>query len=244
MAQALQSIASEGWIPLAAAMVGTVGKQPLWADLGLRPVVGTTMDIKLWPRPLQHREVVLLLSCWKRWDHGSISDSAINTWLKGATRRMGPIVKTRHILDAAHWWNRGHASLCGVWVRFPAGDRPATASGFGRGDDGGTAPVCPWAYWPTAGHPGLPCACWAATWILSVWALDTCCQEVFPLSGSGGLLHPWSMGWGARNASVSEYGWDNPEIQARRHTVDQGLFTPSNPTGWWVPTSGACSSSD
>ena len=51
MAQALQSIASEGWIPLAAAMVGTVGKQPLWADLGLRPVVGTTMDIKLWPRP-------------------------------------------------------------------------------------------------------------------------------------------------------------------------------------------------
>ena len=65
----------------------------------------------------------------------------------------------------------------------------ATASGFGRGDDGGTAPVCPWAYWPRAGHPGLPCACWAATWILSVWALDTCCQEVFPLSGSGGLLH-------------------------------------------------------
>ena len=39
MAQALQSIASEGWIPLAAAMVGTIGKQPLWADLGLRPVV-------------------------------------------------------------------------------------------------------------------------------------------------------------------------------------------------------------
>ena len=90
MAQALQSIASEGWIPLAAAMVGTVGKQPLWADLGLRPVVGTTMDIKLWPRPLQHREVVLLLSCWKRWDHGSISDSAINTWLKGANTAYGP----------------------------------------------------------------------------------------------------------------------------------------------------------
>ena len=29
MAQALQSIASEGWIPLAAAMVGTIGKPPL-----------------------------------------------------------------------------------------------------------------------------------------------------------------------------------------------------------------------
>ena len=40
-----KSIASEGWIPLAAAMVGTVGKKPMWADLGLRPVVGTTVDI-------------------------------------------------------------------------------------------------------------------------------------------------------------------------------------------------------
>ena len=85
MAQALQSI----WIPLAAAMVGTVGRQPLWADLGLRPVVGTTMDIKLWPRPLQHRDVVLLLSCWKRWDHGSISQSAINTWLKRVNMAYG-----------------------------------------------------------------------------------------------------------------------------------------------------------
>ena len=51
MVQALQSIASERWIPLAAAMVGTVGKQPLWADLGLRPVVGTTVDIKLLAPP-------------------------------------------------------------------------------------------------------------------------------------------------------------------------------------------------
>ena len=35
MAQALQSIASEGWLPLAAAMVGTSDKPPLWTDLGL-----------------------------------------------------------------------------------------------------------------------------------------------------------------------------------------------------------------
>ena len=90
MAQALQSIASEGWIPLAAAMVGTSGKQPLWADLGLRPVVGTTLDIKLGPRPLQHRDVALLLSCWKRWDFKSVADSAINTWLKGANTEFGP----------------------------------------------------------------------------------------------------------------------------------------------------------
>ena len=90
MAQALQSIASEGWIPLAAAMVGTIGKQPLWADLGLRPVLGTTLDIKHGPRPLQHRDVALLLSCWKRWDFKSVADSAINTWLKGANTAYGP----------------------------------------------------------------------------------------------------------------------------------------------------------
>ena len=90
MAQALQSIASEGWIPLAAAMVGTSDKQPLWADLGLRPVVGTTLDIKLGPCPLQHRDVALLLSCWKRWDFKSVADSAINTWLKGANPAFGP----------------------------------------------------------------------------------------------------------------------------------------------------------
>ena len=90
MAQALQSIASEGWIPLAAAMVGTSDKPPLWADLGLRPVVGTTLDIKLGPRPLEHRDVALLLSCWKRWDFTSVADSAINTWLKGANPAFGP----------------------------------------------------------------------------------------------------------------------------------------------------------
>ena len=90
MAQALRSIASEGWVPLAAAMVGTVGKKPMWADLGLRPVVGTTVDIKISPHPLEHRELVLLLSCWRRWDHGSVSGSAINTWLADVDLAAGP----------------------------------------------------------------------------------------------------------------------------------------------------------
>ena len=90
MAQALQSIASESWLPLAAAMVGTRDKPPLWTDLGLRPVVGTTLDIKLEPCPLERREVALLLSCWKRWDTSSVADSAINTWLKGANPEFGP----------------------------------------------------------------------------------------------------------------------------------------------------------
>ena len=47
-------------------------------------------DIKLWPSPLKHKEVVLLLSCWKRWDHGSIPGSAINTWLKNVNVAIGP----------------------------------------------------------------------------------------------------------------------------------------------------------
>ena len=48
------------------------------------------LDIKLGPRPLEHRDVALLLSCWKRWDFTSVADSAINTWLKGANPAFGP----------------------------------------------------------------------------------------------------------------------------------------------------------
>ena len=46
MAAALRSIAVEGWVPLAVAMVGTKGKKPMWADIGLRPVIGTTLEPK------------------------------------------------------------------------------------------------------------------------------------------------------------------------------------------------------
>ena len=130
MAQALQSIASEGWIPLAAAMVGTIGKQPLWADLGLRPVVGTTLDIKLGPRPLQHRDVALLLSCWKRWDFKSVADSAINTWLKGANTEYGPDCE-----DSPYFRIRNMDVLEAM--------RLFGECGFGSCDDSGAAPVCP-----------------------------------------------------------------------------------------------------
>ena len=90
MAQALRSIASEGWVPLTAAMVGTTGKKPMWADLGLRPVIGTTVDIIISPLPLENRELDLLLSCWRRWDHGSVPESAINTWLVEVDSASGP----------------------------------------------------------------------------------------------------------------------------------------------------------
>ena len=54
--RALASIAPEGWLPMAAAMLGTVGKPPMWASVGLRPVVGTTIDLKVQPTPLTERE--------------------------------------------------------------------------------------------------------------------------------------------------------------------------------------------
>ena len=44
MEKALASIGPEGWLPMAAAMLGTEGKPPMWASVGLRPVVGTTID--------------------------------------------------------------------------------------------------------------------------------------------------------------------------------------------------------
>ena len=71
MAEALRSIASEGWLPFAAAMVGAQGKLPMWADPGLRPVIGTTVDIKVAPVK-------------------SVSGCALNTWLSEVRSEYGP----------------------------------------------------------------------------------------------------------------------------------------------------------
>ena len=90
MAQALRSIAVEGWVPLAVAMVGTKKKKPMWADLGLRPVIGTTVDIKVMPQTLEDREVDLLLSCWKKWDYQSVPQCALNKWLAEVDAEWGP----------------------------------------------------------------------------------------------------------------------------------------------------------
>ena len=71
-------------------MVGTKGKKPMWADLGLRPVIGTTVDIKVMPQPLEDREVDLLLSCWKKWDYTSVTQCALNQWLNEVDVEWGP----------------------------------------------------------------------------------------------------------------------------------------------------------
>ena len=91
MEKALATIAPEGWLPMAAAaMLGTVGKPPMWACVGLRPVVGTTVDLKVQPPPLSEREKLLILSCWQQWDPAGIRGSALSQWLVGVEVEHGP----------------------------------------------------------------------------------------------------------------------------------------------------------
>ena len=90
MEKALATIAPQGWLPMAAAMLGTVGKPPMWACVGLRPVVGTTVDLKVQPPPLSEREKLLILSCWQQWDPAGIRGSALSQWLVGVEVEHGP----------------------------------------------------------------------------------------------------------------------------------------------------------
>ena len=89
MDKALTSIAPEGWLPMAAAMLGTEGKPPMWANVGLRPVVGTTIDLKVRPTPLSDKERLLLLSCWQQWNPAEVQGSALSHWLVGVDVEQG-----------------------------------------------------------------------------------------------------------------------------------------------------------
>ena len=80
MARSLASIAAD---PMAAAMLGTAGKPPMWASVGLRPVAGTTIDFKVSPPSLSEREKLLMLSCWQQWDAAGVPGSALSQWLTG-----------------------------------------------------------------------------------------------------------------------------------------------------------------
>ena len=75
---------------MAAAMLGTEGKPPTWANVGLRPVVGTTIDLKVRPTPLSDRERLLLLSCWQQWNPAEVQGSALSHWLVGVDMEQGP----------------------------------------------------------------------------------------------------------------------------------------------------------
>ena len=90
MERSLASIAAEGWIPMAAAMLGTAGKPPMWASVGLRPVAGTTIDFRVLPPSLSEREKLLMLSCWQQWDAAGVPGSALSQWLVGIDVDSGP----------------------------------------------------------------------------------------------------------------------------------------------------------
>ena len=90
MERSLASIAAEGWIPMAAAMLGTAEKPPMWASVGLRPVAGTTIDFRVLPPSLSEREKLLMLSCRQQWDAAGVPGSALSQWLVGIDVDSGP----------------------------------------------------------------------------------------------------------------------------------------------------------
>ena len=62
----------------------------MWASVGLRPVVGTTIDFKVLPPILSETEKLLMLSCWQQWDPTSVPGSALSQWLVGIEVEHGP----------------------------------------------------------------------------------------------------------------------------------------------------------
>ena len=71
---------------MAAAMLGTAGKPPMWASVGLRPVAGTTVDFRVLPPSLSE----IMLSCWQQWDAAGVPGSALSQWLVGIDVDSGP----------------------------------------------------------------------------------------------------------------------------------------------------------
>ena len=62
MERSLASIAPEEWLSIPAAMLETVNKPPMWASVGLRRVVGTTILFEgSTPNALRKREIAFAL---------------------------------------------------------------------------------------------------------------------------------------------------------------------------------------
>ena len=66
MPTSLAALAKFGWIPMAAAMVGSVSSPPLWTGHDWRPILGTSVDTRILPPHLSDKESLLLLSQWIR----------------------------------------------------------------------------------------------------------------------------------------------------------------------------------
>ena len=82
MPSSLTTLAGQGWVPLATAMVGKPGRPPAWYGEDLRLVVGTSVDCRVLPTPLSEQEEQLLLTLWRRIPLNELPEGcAIRTWL-------------------------------------------------------------------------------------------------------------------------------------------------------------------
>eukprot|EP00434_Breviolum_minutum_P009685 symbB.v1.2.008526.t1/scaffold527.1/size293072/24 len=62
MPDSLAALSKFGWIPMAAAMVGTASSPPLWTGQDWRPILGTSVDTRILPPHLSSKESLLLLT--------------------------------------------------------------------------------------------------------------------------------------------------------------------------------------
>ena len=84
--------------------------------MGLRPVIGTTVDIKVMSQPLENKEIDLVLSYWKKWDRKSVPECALNKW-PSRLRLSGVLsVDSGRRFRAEDWG--GPCSGCWFLVRF------------------------------------------------------------------------------------------------------------------------------
>ena len=82
MKEGLTSLAGQGWKPMASAMVGTGANPPIWACNDWRPILGTSVNVKVLPDALTAREEQLLLSQWARIPLKQLPIThAAHTWL-------------------------------------------------------------------------------------------------------------------------------------------------------------------
>ena len=89
MPTSLPVLAGCGWTVLAAALLGTTAKPPLWTQDGFRPVIGTTIDTKIVPSPISGKEESLLLSRW--WPAREASQArCLTTFLQGYEIKHSP----------------------------------------------------------------------------------------------------------------------------------------------------------
>ena len=82
MPTSLAALAKFGWVPMAAAMVGSASSPPLWTGHDWRPILGTSVDTRILPPYLSEKESLLLLSQWIRLPRDDLHIRHVtNSWL-------------------------------------------------------------------------------------------------------------------------------------------------------------------